>query len=73
MKALAAGKYTLAITDASAKSAVELMRVGGKAKALTSVGFAGQKSVALVLTAGQWKLFPSSRPASAIAFRVTSD
>ena len=55
----------------SKTSAVKLVRTGGTTTTLTGVAFAGQKTVAVTLAAGQWKLFPSSRPSSAIAFRVT--
>ena len=69
---LKAGRYKLVVTDPSKTSAVKLVRTGGKTTTLTSVAFSGQKTIAVTLAAGQWKLFPSSRPSSAIAFRVTS-
>jgi hypothetical protein len=71
VRTLAAGTYKLTVTDGSSRSAVELGRVGGGTKTLTSVSFAGAKTVGVNLTPGQWKLYPSSSPASAVTFRVT--
>ena len=71
MKTLVAGKYKLVVTDPSGTSAVKLARVGGATTTLTGIAFTGQKSVGVTLAAGQWKLYPSSRPSSAVAFRVT--
>jgi hypothetical protein len=69
---LKAGRYTLVVTDPSETSAVKLVRAGGTTTTLTGVAFSGQKTIGITLTAGQWKLYASSRPSSAIAVRVTS-
>jgi hypothetical protein len=50
---------------------VTLQRSGAKARTLTGSAFVGKKSIGLTLAAGQWKLYPSAHPASAITFRVT--
>jgi hypothetical protein len=69
---LKAGRYKLVVTDPSKTSAVKLVRTGGTTTTLTGVAFSGQKTIGITLTAGQWKLYASSRPSSAIAVRVTS-
>jgi hypothetical protein len=72
VKTLKAGRYKLVVTDPSKSSAVMLVRSGGKATTLTGVAFSGHKTIGVTLAAGQWKLYASSRPSSAIAVRVTS-
>ena len=70
VKSLAAGKYKLVVTDSSKRDAVTLQRTGARATTLSTVAFVGKKTVSVTLAAGQWKLYASAHPASAITFRV---
>jgi hypothetical protein len=71
VRTLSAGTYRLVVTDSSRRDALTLQRTGAKARALTGLAFVGKRSLGVTLAAGQWKLFPSAHPASAITFRVT--
>jgi hypothetical protein len=71
VKTLAAGKYSFVVSDSSKQSALTLRRTGGAAQTLTGAAFVGKKTIAVTLAAGQWKLYPSTKPAGAISFVVT--
>jgi len=71
VKTLVSGKYSFSVSDSSTQNAVTLRRTGGSAQTLTGPSFVGKKTVGLTLAAGQWKLYPSTRPAGAITFVVT--
>jgi hypothetical protein len=72
VKSLAAGRYTFLVTDPSKNDTLSLRRTGAVAKALTTRAFVGKKSVAVTLTAGEWKLYLSGKPSTPFAFRVAT-
>jgi hypothetical protein len=60
VSSLKAGRYTLAVADASATSGFMLQKKGHVAKAITGPKFVGKQSVArFELTAGKWIFAPS--------------
>ena len=61
----------IVVTDSSKKEGVTIRRTGAAATALTGTAFSGRASKTVTLAAGQWKLYPSAHPTSAITFRVT--
>jgi hypothetical protein len=52
--ALRAGRYRVAVSDASAAVGFSLSKSGHRAKTLTTVAYKGKRTVSIDLTAGRW-------------------
>jgi hypothetical protein len=68
---LRAGKYSLKITDSSAKVAFMLRRKGAAAVAITSAKFTGPRALTLNLKAGIWTYYSSQPGAATHTFTVS--
>jgi hypothetical protein len=53
---LAAGLYSITVTDRSSKTGFLIAKVGHKAKTLTGAAYTGKRTFSLDLTAGRWSL-----------------
>ena len=69
---LEAGKYRVLITDSSSKAGFELQRIGLAARSLTGGPFLGRHIVVLILAAGKWRYYSSTRAATTAVFTVTA-
>jgi hypothetical protein len=58
---LAAGRYTLTVTDRSTKNGFMLQARGRRAENVTSAAFVGQKSTSVDLIVGQWSFSASAQ------------
>ena len=56
---LKAGRYTVTVTDKSAKAGFNVQEIKKAAKTVTTSAFKGTKSLAITLTAGQWFFYPT--------------
>jgi len=56
---LKAGRYTVTVTDRSAKSGFALQEIRQPAIAITGAGFVGKRSRSIDLTSGQWFFYPT--------------
>jgi hypothetical protein len=54
VSSLKAGRYTLAVTDKSARNGFTLQEIHKAAKTISSTSFVGKHSATVVLKAGQW-------------------
>ncbi len=60
VSSLAPGRYTVVLTDRSAKTAVTLARTGKAPVAETTAAFVGTRKAAVTLTAGTWSFVSGS-------------
>jgi hypothetical protein len=56
---LTAGRYTISVTDKSAKSGFVLQEIHESAITITGAALVGTRTLSLDLTAGQWFFYPS--------------
>ena len=59
VSSLAAGRYTVSVTDSSKKSGFVIQESHKVATAVSTAPFTGKKSKTLVLSKGQWFFYPS--------------
>jgi hypothetical protein len=67
---LQAGKYTIAVTDASAHQGLVLQKLTSAARSLTAPAFTGKRTASVMLTPGSW-LFSAGTGAKPVAVVVS--
>jgi hypothetical protein len=67
---LEAGRYDIAVQDASARAGFFVRRGSGKAITVTSLAFVGKRTKRISLTAGKWAFF--SKPGKPVRFTVVA-
>jgi hypothetical protein len=65
---LEAGRYDIAVQDASARAGFFVRRGSRKAITVTSLAFVGKRTKRISLTAGKWAFF--SKPGKSVRFTV---
>jgi hypothetical protein len=66
IRALKAGRYSVAVRDASTRAGLSIQGASGKAHAVTSAAYLGVRVLTVTLTPGRWRFFTSATQAVAV-------